>query len=154
MNRIGLVAAIAATFLMAPPTLAEATAGSPTRTKDVPTKVESYYRVKWGSLKDFVALYERNHQPLLEEMRKEGFILDMKSEFAFLHMAAGPRWDMRVTSMYRDAAAALNDPAWEEKWSKARERLYKDLNKLQQEEAQRFALLEEHWDVVVSNFPE
>ena len=58
MNRIGLVAAIAATFLMAPPTLAEATAGNPTRTKDVPTKVESYYRVKWGSLKDFVALYE------------------------------------------------------------------------------------------------
>ncbi len=123
------------------------------RAKDVPTKVEYYYRVKWGSLKNFILLYEQNHKPLLEEMRKQGFILSMKSEFPFTHLAGGPRWDIRVTITYRDAAAALNDPAWETKWEDAKKRLFKDIGKLDAEEAVRFSLLEDHWDVVISDFP-
>lgn len=123
------------------------------RAKDVPTKVEYYYRVKWGSLKEFVALYEKNHAPLLEEVKKDGFILDMKTEFPFTHLAAGPRWDMRVTITYSDAAAAVNDPAWEAKWVAAKKRLYKDPKKLDEEEARRFTLLEDHWDVIISDFP-
>lgn len=123
------------------------------RTKDVPTKVEYYYRVKWGSLTDFIALYDRNHKSLLEEMRRQGFILEMKTEFPFTHLAGGPRWDMRVTITYRDAAAALNDPAWEEQWGRAKKAMFKDLAKLDAEEATRFSLLEDHWDVVIADFP-
>ncbi|WP_298192250.1 hypothetical protein [Novosphingobium sp.] len=136
------------------PVLAQSLPSSAPRPKDVPAKIESYYRVRWGSLKDFVALYEKNHKPLLEEMRKEGFILAMKTEYPFTHIAGGPRWDVRVTITYRDGAAAINDPAWETRWAEARKRLFKDAALLDEEEAKRFSLLEDHWDVVVSDYPE
>lgn len=123
------------------------------RAKDVPTKVEYYYRVKWGSLHDFIALYEKNHAPLIEEMKKSGFVIETKSEYPFTHLAGGPRWDMRVTITYRDAAAAVNDPAWEAAWADAKARLYKDQKKFTAEEARRFSLLEDHWDVLISDFP-
>jgi len=140
--------------LSASPVFAESPHSAAPRAKDVPAKIESYYRVRWGSLKDFVALYEKNHKPLLEEMRKEGFILAMKTEYPFTHIAGGPRWDVRVTITYRDGAAAINDPAWETRWAEARKRLYKDAGLLDAEEAKRFSLLEDHWDVVVSDYPE
>lgn len=153
MRALASTAIFAAILLTNAPARAEMP-GAAARAKDVPTKVEYYYRIKWGSLKDFVSLYERNHKPLLEEMRKAGFILEMKSEFPFTHLAGGPRWDMRVTITYRDAAAAVNDPAWVERWADAQKRLYGDLAKLGTEEAQRFSLLEDHWDVLVSDYPE
>lgn len=123
------------------------------RAKDVPTKVEYYYRVKWGSLRDFIALYEKNHAPLLEEMKKAGFVVETAIEYPFTHLAGGPRWDMRVTITYRDAAAAVNDPAWEKAWVEAKARLYKDQKKFEAQEAERFSLLEDHWDVLISDFP-
>jgi hypothetical protein len=139
--------------LTAAPTAAEAPSANSVRAKDVPTKVEYYYRVKWGTLKEFVALYDRNHKPLLEEMRKAGFVLDMKTEYPFTHLGGGPRWDVRVTITYRDAAAAINDPAWEEAWLEAKQRLYPDTARLEGEETRRFSLLEDHWDVIVADFP-
>lgn len=148
------LALCAAVVLVLAPASTLAQTAEAARPKDVPTKVESYYRVKWGSLKEFAALYEKNHRPLLEEMRKDGFVLNMRTEFPFTHLASGPRWDMRVTIMYRDAAAAINDPAWVKSWEAARKRLYGDVAKLDTEEARRFSLLEDHWDVVVSDFQE
>ncbi len=153
MKAIVTMAAALASSAFASAALAQSETNVAARAKDIPTKVEYYYRVKWGSLKEFVALYEKNHQPLLEEVRKDGFILDMKTEYPFTHLAGGPRWDMRVTITYSDAAAAVNDPAWEEKWVEAKTRLYKDLKKLDAEEAKRFSLLEDHWDVIISDFP-
>lgn len=147
-------AAIVLIALAAPPIAAQEVPTKLARVKDVPTKVEYYYRVKWGSLKDFIRLYEKNHQPLLEEMRKAGFVLSMKTEFPFTHLSGGTRWDMRVTITYRDAAAAINDPAWEKSWAEAKQRMFRDASALDAEEKTRFSLLEEHWDVVVSDFPE
>lgn len=145
---------MAASPVVADPVVAEQPLAGLPRSKDVPTKVEYYYRVKWGSLKHFISLYEKNHHPLLEEMRKAGFILHMKTEFPYTHLAGGPRWDMRVTITYRDAAAAINDPAWEKAWADSKARLYKDGDALNAEETMRFSLLDEHWDIVVSDFPE
>lgn len=119
----------------------------------VPTTFEYYYRIKWGSLKEFASLYEKNHKPLLDEMQKHGFILEMKTEYPFTHLAGGPRWDMRVRITYRDAGMAVNDPLWETEWVAAKKRIYKDLKKFDAEEARRFSLLEEHWDVIVSEYP-
>lgn len=119
----------------------------------VPTTVEYYYRVKWGSLKEFVALYDRNHKPLLDVMQEKGFIMSMKTEYPFTHLAGGQRWDVRVRITFRDAAAAINDPRWEEAWASARQSLYRDQKKFEAEESRRFSLVEEHWDVVVSDFP-
>lgn len=119
----------------------------------VPTIVENYYRVKWGSLNEFIQLYEKNHRPLLDEMRKLGFVKDVKIEYPFLHLAGGPRWDMRVRITFRDATAAIDDPQWDAAWAAAKTRMYKDLKKFDAEESRRFSLLEEHWDVIVKDFP-
>lgn len=146
-------AAVLATLAPSGGALSQSGAQSGETTQVVPTIVENYYRVRWGSLNEFIALYEKNHRPLLEEMRKEGFVKEIKVEYPFLHMADGPRWDMRVRITFRDATAAIDDPRWDAAWSAARARLYKDLKKLDAEEARRFSLLEEHWDVIVKDFP-
>ncbi|MEX0644148.1 MAG: hypothetical protein WD076_02485 [Parvularculaceae bacterium] len=152
MMKFAAVLIAAMTVLWATPAHIVA-AQEETRAKDVPTTFEYYYRIKWGSLKEFAALYDKNHKPLLDEMQKQGFILEMKTEYPFTHLAGGPRWDMRVRITYRDAAGAINDPAWEAAWVAAKEKGYKDLKKFDAEEARRFSLIEEHWDVIVSEFP-
>jgi hypothetical protein len=124
-------------------------AAQPPETREQVT-IEHYYRIKWGSDQDFKRLYRANHEPILREMQKAGYILSMKTDVPFTHMAGGQRWDMRVTISYRDAAAAvLVGGAFDEAFEAAKARLYPDAKKLDADEARRFALLEEHWDVIV-----
>jgi hypothetical protein len=112
--------------------------------------VEYYYRIKWGSLDEFKRLYERNHAPLLRELQKSGIIVAMKMDEPFTHMAGGVRWDLRVTITYRDAASAMDvDKPGQKLWEEATKRLYPDKRKFEEEEARRFGLLEDHWDVVI-----
>ena len=66
------------------------------------------------------------------------------------HMAGGPRWDLRVTITFRDAEVAVGvGGTFDKAYEAAKARLYPDKAKLDAEEAERFSLLEEHWDVVV-----
>ncbi|MBL8960628.1 MAG: hypothetical protein JNJ98_12305 [Gemmatimonadetes bacterium] len=116
----------------------------------VPVTMEYYYRIKWGSVEEFKRLYAKNHAPLLREMETLGFIKSVRVEEPFTHLAGGPRWDLRVTIVFRDAAAAISDPEWDRLWGVARNRLYRDAARFDAEEAARFALLEDHWDVVVN----
>lgn len=117
----------------------------------VPVTVEYYYRIKWGSAEEFSRLYDRNHAPLLEEMKKLGFIRSIRVQVPYTHMAGGTRWDMRVTIVFRDATAAISDPEWDRQWSAAKARLYPDSQGFDAEERARFSLLEDHWDVVVND---
>lgn len=115
-----------------------------------PVSVEHYYRIKWGSAGEFLRLYKLNHAPLLAEMKKQGFITSLRTDEPFTHMAGNQRWDLRVTISYRDAASAVEiGGAFDQAFEKAKASLYRDEKKLDAEEAQRFAMLEEHWDVVV-----
>jgi hypothetical protein len=116
----------------------------------LPVTVEYYYRIKWGAAVEFKRLYDKNHAPLLREMQKSGFIRSMRVDEPFTHLAGGPRWDLRVTIVFRDAAAAVSDPEWDRLWGAARGRLYPDKTAFDAEEDRRFALLEEHWDVIVN----
>jgi len=114
-----------------------------------PVTAEYYYRIKWGSHDEFKRLYERNHAPIMREMQKEGFVLRMELEEPYTHLAGGPRWDLRVTVTYRDAATALYGGGFEKAFSDAQVRLYSDKAKFATEEARRFSLLEDHWDIIV-----
>lgn len=114
-----------------------------------PVKAEYYYRVKWGSLGEFKELYERNHAPLLREMQKDGRILSIAMEEPFTHLAGGVRWDLRVTITYPNAEDALAGAAMMKSWEQAMGRLYKNRDRFSKEEAKRFSLLEDHWDVIV-----
>jgi hypothetical protein len=141
--------AILAGLALAAPAWAQQPQPSSTA-QTVPVRMEYYYRIKWGSAEQFKKLYAANHAPLLEDMQKAGFITAIRVEEPFTHMAGGPRWDLRVTIDFRDAAAAIADPRWDKLWAEAKQRRYKDLARFEAEEAQRFALLEEHWDIVVN----
>ena len=129
---------------------AAAGAIQPSAVAPVPATVEYYYRIKWGGSVEFKRLYDRNHAPLLREMQKAGLIRSMRVDEPFTHLAGGPRWDLRVTIVFRDATAAISDPEWDRLWGIARARLYPDKKAFDGEEDRRFALLEEHWDVIVN----
>lgn len=137
--------AIAVTVLCTPAQAQE----TPSAAEHVPVTVEYYYRIKWGSGDEFLRLYKKNHAPLLEEMKKLGFIHNIRVQQPFTHMAGGPRWDLRVMIEFRDATAAISDPEWEKQWDAAEKRLYSDSKLFDSEEETRFGLLEDHWDVIV-----
>ncbi len=119
-------------------------------TAEVPVTIESYYRIKWGDASEFKRLYAKNHAPLLNEMKELGFIRSFIVHEPATHLAGGPRWDLRVTIVYRDAAAAVSDPEWDRLWEEAITRRFNDRSTFDAEERMRFGLLEEHWDVVVN----
>lgn len=142
-------AIFAAALLVSAPAVPAAAQPS-TAAVQAPVTVEYYYRIKWGGSVEFKRLYDKNHAPLLREMQKSGFIRSMRVDEPFTHLAGGPRWDLRVTIVFRDATAAISDPEWDRQWGAARGRLYPDKPAFDAEEDRRFALLEEHWDVIVN----
>ena len=117
-----------------------------------PITTEHYYRIKWGSAGEFKRLYKLNHEPILLELQKQGLITQMRTEEPFTHMAGGPRWDLRVTITFRDpSAAVVVGGAFDKASDAVKARLYPDKKRLDAEEAKRFSLLEEHWDVIVTS---
>jgi len=138
-------AALIATAL---PLQAQPVASGP---KTGPVTAEYYYRIKWGSAGEFKRLYERNHAPIMREMQKQGFVSKMETEEPFTHLAGAPRWDLRVTVTFPEASSAIVvGGAFDKAFAAAQARLYPNKSKFEAEEAQRFALLEEHWDVIVT----
>lgn len=115
-----------------------------------PVTMEYYYRIKWGSAEEFKGLYAKNYAPLLREMHARGLVRSIRVDEPFTHLAAGPRWDLRVTILFRDASAAISDPEWDRLWALAVQRMFPDKARFDAEEATRFGLLEEHWDAVVN----
>lgn len=126
-------------------------AAQPSAAAPSPVTIESYYRIHWGSFEEFMALYRRNHAPILEEMRRRGFFTDIRMEEPFTHMAGDQRWDLRVRLTYRDAEAAVGaGGAFDKASAEVISRLFPDREAHRAAEARRFALIEEHWDVVVA----
>ncbi len=114
-----------------------------------PFVVESYYRVRWGSLDEFQQLFEKNHLPFLQAMLRSGVLLELRIEAPREHMPEAVRWDMRTTLVYRDAASAyLDEPVSESEYT-AIVKDDQDEARFKREEQRRFALLEAHWDVNV-----
>lgn len=146
----GLAAFAVLASLSAQPIMAQESAAAATPSS-TPVTVEGYYRIKWGSDREFFELYEKNHLPILKEAQARGIVTDIRIDFPFTHMAGGTRWDMRVSMTYRDASAALvTDPALGAVFDEVVARLKKDNPAFDAEEAKRFSLLEEHWDVVLA----
>lgn len=115
-----------------------------------PVTTEFYFRIKWGSMDEFKRLFERNHAPIMREMLRQGFMTKIEMEEPYTHLAGGPRWDLRVTVTFRDAAAAVfAGGEFFRAFQEAQARLYPDQKTFEAEEARRYSLVEEHWDVIV-----
>lgn len=135
---------------LACPVAAQQAKPEPAASQSTPVVVEAYYRIKWGSEREFISLFEKNHLPILEEAKARGLVLDIRIDLPYTHMVGGARWDIRVRTTYRDASAAmLTDPAWGPVFDDAEARLKKANPKFDDEEKRRFSLLDEHWDVVL-----
>ena len=144
MKSLAMIAAVIATFS------GDAAAQSVAAAEPVTT--EHYYRITWGSAGEFKRLYKRNHEPILRELQKQGFITAIRTDEPFTHMAGNQRWDLRVTITYRDPSSAVVVGGAFDKASQAvTKRLYPDQKTFEAEEARRFSLLEEHWDVIVAS---
>jgi hypothetical protein len=121
-----------------------ASAYAPTATLATdPYAVEYYYRVRWGGLAEFLALFRKNHYPVLVRQLATGRVLEIRSEEPRFHTTDLSRWDLRVTLVYKDVVAA-HDSAHEAALLK---QMYPDQATFHQEERRRFELLLDHWDV-------
>jgi hypothetical protein len=107
--------------------------------------IENYYKVKWGAAGEFIDLWKKNHYPLLKKAMEKGDIISVTAQAPMLHSGEDPRWDFRVTIVFKNAALAfaadLLDPY--------KKQLYPDQEKLKKDEQHRFELLISHWDVMV-----
>jgi hypothetical protein len=110
-----------------------------------PLTIESYYKVKWGYADEFIALWKKNHYPLLNKLRQKGDILSINAETPVLHSSEDSRWDFKVTITFKDEHTGLDysivDPFKKE--------LYPDQEGYTKAEQHRFELLISHWDVIV-----
>ena len=120
-----------------------------------PVTVESYYRIRWGSFWEFMAIYRQHHAPILAEMQRRGFITAIRTDTPLTHMAGDERWDLRVSITYRDGnAASGSDPSYDRVAREAGERLFPDRDAHEAAETRRFAMIEAHWDVIVISYSE
>ncbi|HUL33011.1 MAG TPA: hypothetical protein VL128_03955 [Candidatus Eisenbacteria bacterium] len=110
---------------------------------DKPFVVEYYYKAKWGHADEFIALFRKNHYPVLKKEMELGRMLKVSAVAPFYHGTEDGRWDYRVTIVYKNATVAHDDFD-----SKALiKQMYPDQDTYWKEEQRRFEILEAHWDL-------
>ena len=108
-----------------------------------------YYKAKWGFADEFITLFKKNHYPVLKKQMESGRILSVTAVKPRFHATEEGRWDYRVTIVFKNMAAAL-DQASEEPIIK---QLFPDQTTYKREEQRRFEILLAHWDVPVAGVP-
>jgi hypothetical protein len=139
----GLLAAAAILFAGYSAVHAEQSAAA--EGKEQPYVVEYYYKAKWGHADEFLALFKKNHYPVLKKEMELGRILKVSMIAPRLHATEDGRWDYRVTIVFKNAAIA-NDNFDSAPLIK---QLYPEQETYKKEEQRRFEILDGHWDVPV-----
>ncbi len=73
---------------------------------DRPFIVEYYYTAKWGHAEEFLALFKKNHWPVLKKQVESGRFLSVTATKPRYHHTEDGRWDYRVTIVFKNLAAA------------------------------------------------
>ena len=120
-----------------------------TRTQEEPFVADYYYKAKWGYADEFIALFKKNHYPVLKKQIETGRILSVTCVKPRYHATEDGRWDYRVTIVFKNMAAAL-DQASEEPIIK---KLFPDQETYKREEQRRFEILLGHWDTPIVSVP-
>jgi hypothetical protein len=106
--------------------------------------VEYYYKAKWGHQEEFLALFLKNHFPLLKKQVESGRMVSVDIVAPRYHQNEEARWDYRVTIVFQDVNHALKGDSAELK-----KQLYPDQETFKREEQRRFEILEAHWDTPI-----
>jgi hypothetical protein len=124
-------------------------AGAPqsASSSDQPFAIEYYYKAKWGHADEFLALFKKNHYPVLKKEVELGRMLKVSMTVPRYHTTEDGRWDYRVTIVFKNAAIA-NDNFDS---STIIKQLYPDQETYKREEQRRFEILEAHWDLPIKD---
>ncbi len=128
MTGLGLVALLWSTTLGAGAKQSAMAAES----KEQPFVIEYYYKAKWGHAEEFLALFKKNHYPVLKKEIELGRMLKVSMTVPRYHTTEDGRWDYRVTIVFKNAAIA-NDKTYKK------------------EEQRRFEILDAHWDLPIKD---
>src|ERR1700757_4134638 len=71
-----------------------------------PFVVEYYYKAKWGHAEEFIALFKKNHYPVLKKEVEMGRMLKVFAEVPRYHPTEDGRWDFRTTIVFKNAQIA------------------------------------------------
>jgi hypothetical protein len=114
---------------------------------DKPFVVEYYYKTKWGHADEFIALFKKNHYPVLKKQVEMGRMLKVSAVAPVYHTTEDGRWDYRVTIVYKNAAVAHDgyDSA------PLLKQLFPDQETYKKEEQRRFEILDAHWDLPIKD---
>ncbi|SRR6266852_4279101 len=115
--------------------------------KEQPYAIEYYYKAKWGHAEEFLALFKKNHYPVLKKEIELGRMLKVSMTVPRYHTTEDGRWDYRVTIVFKSAAIA-NDNFDS---SAVIKQLYPDQETYKKEEQRRFEILEAHWDLPIKD---
>jgi hypothetical protein len=115
--------------------------------KERPFVVEYYYKAKWGHADEFIALFKKNHYPLLKKEMELGRILKVFAVAPRYHTTEDGRWDYRTTIIFKNAEIAHDtfDSA------PLLKQLFPDQDTYKREEQHRFEILDAHWDVPIKD---
>jgi hypothetical protein len=130
-----------------PPAHAAAPQSSAADSQDQPFVIEYYYKAKWGHADEFLALFKKNHLPVLRKEIELGRILRVTMAAPRLHSSEDARWDFRVTIVFKSAAIANDDF---DSQSLTRQ-LFPDQDSYKKEEQRRFEILDAHWDLPIKD---
>ncbi len=114
--------------------------------------VEYYYKVRWGHQQEFLALFRKNHLPVLEREIALGRSVRISAAAPRDHATEDGRWDYRVTIVFADAATAASPGPVMESETEMR-RLFPDKAAFEREEQRRFEILDAHWDLPLVPLP-
>jgi hypothetical protein len=124
-----------------------AQSGAGTEASGQPFVIEYYYKAKWGHADEFLALFKKNHYPVLKKEMELGRILKVSMTAPRFHATEDGRWDYRVTIVFKNAAIA-NDNFDSDPLIK---QLYPDQETYKKEEQRRFEILDAHWDLPIKD---
>lgn len=117
----------------------------PTAVKDTVYQVEYYYKVQWGHADEWLALFKKNHLPVLKALKVQGRIVEVEMERPRYHATEEGRWDFRVTITWKNAAASMDSSGEQAVIRK----LFPDQETFKREEQRRFEILLAHWDLPI-----
>jgi hypothetical protein len=126
---------------------AQSNASQQQNASDKPYVIEYYYKVKWGHADEFIALFKKNHYPVLKKEIEMGRILKVFAQVPRYHATEDGRWDFRTTIVFKNAQIA-NDNFDSAPLLK---QLFPDQDSYKKEEQRRFEILDAHWDLPIKD---
>jgi hypothetical protein len=108
--------------------------------------IEYYYKLAPGGTSEWLALYKKNHNPILKQLMREGILKSEKLYERRFH-AATPAWDYKIVMVWRDWGALEQAHQREPDIIRS---LYPNKEEHDQQEKRRWELTVAHWDDVLS----